>query len=271
MKHEPLEYGRYYHLYNHGVGNRDLFPIEENYEYFLELYVKYIVPIADTFAWALMKNHFHILLRLKDFEEVYPGIDLSGISPDRSGIKQQESPSRSGLRSNPDPTGLGDLSGLAVKDLSGIPPDRSGSNKKVPDDRSGSNKKVPPDRSGLQNVKPPSRHFSNFFNAYAKAINKQTGMDGSLFRRPMKRISINGESYLKYLLLYIHTNPVHHDICEFPEQYQWTSYNSFFTNQYSYLKWQEPLSWFEDKENFYYMHRKKIDHIRISKWLEIDD
>jgi len=276
MKHEPLEYGRYYHLYNHGVGNRDLFPIEENYEYFLELYVKYIVPIADTFAWALMRNHFHILLKLKDIEEVYPGIDLSGFQ-NLTGLRKDSDPTGLGdlsFQLSPDPTGLGDLSGLPVKDLSGIPPDRSGSNKKVPDDRSGL--RNIPDPTGLGNlsglsVKPPSRHFSNFFNAYAKAINKQSGMDGALFRRPMKRISINGESYLKYLLLYIHTNPVHHDICEFPEQYQWTSYNSFFTNQYSYLKWKEPLSWFEDKENFYYMHRKKIDHIRISKWLEITD
>ncbi|MCK9168230.1 MAG: hypothetical protein M0O94_06675 [Bacteroidales bacterium] len=248
MKHEPLEFGRYYHLYNHGVGNRDLFPIELNCEYFLELYVKYIVPIADTFAWALMKNHFHILLKLKDIEEVYPVVDLSGFQ------------NLTGLRKDSDPTGLGDLSGLNGKDLSGISPDRSGQNKKVPDDR-----------SGLQNVKPPSRHFSNFFNAYAKAINKQTGMDGSLFRRPMKRISITGESYLKYLLLYIHTNPVHHEICELPEQYKWTSYNAFFTNQYSFLKWEEPLKWFDDKENFLYMHKKKIDHIRISRWLEIDE
>ena len=159
----------------------------------------------------------------------------------------------------PDPTGFGNLSGLTVKDLSGITPDRSDPNKKVPDDR-----------SGLQNVKPPSRYFSNFFNAYAKAINKQTGENGSLFRRPMKRKTINGESYLKYLLLYIHNNPVHHDICEIPEQYQWTSYNCFFTSQYSFLKWEEAVMWFEDKDNFLYMHQKKIDDIRISKWLEIE-
>ena len=200
MKTEPLEFGRYYHIYNHGVGNRDIFPLDENCEYFLELYMKYIVPIADTFAWALMKNHFHILLRLKDVEDVYPGVDLSG-----------------------------------------------------------------------HQVKPPSRYFSNFFNAYAKAINKQTGMNGSLFRRPMKRKTIDGESYLKYLLLYIHTNPVHHDVCEFPEQFKWSSYNGYFSNQYSYLNWAEAVKWFDDKENMVYMHHKKIDDIRISKWLEIEE
>ncbi|MFA9388757.1 MAG: hypothetical protein ACERKD_03065 [Prolixibacteraceae bacterium] len=63
---EPLTYGNYYHIYNHGVANRDLFYTNDNYEYFLDLYNKYIDPIADTFAWVLMKNHFHLLVRIKD-------------------------------------------------------------------------------------------------------------------------------------------------------------------------------------------------------------
>jgi REP element-mobilizing transposase RayT len=41
------------------------------------LYEKYIDPIADTFAWVLMPNHFHLLIRLKDTDE----IDLTGLKP----------------------------------------------------------------------------------------------------------------------------------------------------------------------------------------------
>lgn len=46
----PLESDRYYHIYNRGINSCDLFIEEDNYTYFLNLYEKYIDPIADTFA-----------------------------------------------------------------------------------------------------------------------------------------------------------------------------------------------------------------------------
>ncbi len=63
---EPLEYGKFYHIYNHGVGGRDLFCEPDNFEYFLSLYDKYISPVAETYAWVLMPNHFHLLVRIKE-------------------------------------------------------------------------------------------------------------------------------------------------------------------------------------------------------------
>jgi len=66
QKLEPLTYGNYFHIYNHGVGNRDLFREPDNYEYFLDLYDEYISPIAETYAWVLMPNHFHLLVRIKE-------------------------------------------------------------------------------------------------------------------------------------------------------------------------------------------------------------
>ncbi len=65
MQHfEPLQPGHFYHIYNHGVGGQNLFRETDNYEYFLRLYDKHISPIADTFAWVLMPNHFHFLVRI---------------------------------------------------------------------------------------------------------------------------------------------------------------------------------------------------------------
>jgi REP element-mobilizing transposase RayT len=86
---ETLVYGQFYHIYNHGVGNRDLFIEPDNYEYFLSLWDKHISPIADTYAWALMKNHFHALVRIKeekDIEAAAPSNltgfeNLSGLKP----------------------------------------------------------------------------------------------------------------------------------------------------------------------------------------------
>ncbi len=63
---QQLGYGNFYHIYNHGVGKRNLFEMPENYEYFLALYDKYISAIAETYAWVLMPNHFHLLVRIKE-------------------------------------------------------------------------------------------------------------------------------------------------------------------------------------------------------------
>ncbi len=78
QKIEPIEYGRYYHIYNRGINGTDLFMTNDNYSWFMKLYFKYINPIADTYAWCLMKNHFHFLVRIKDEEEILPFKPLSG-------------------------------------------------------------------------------------------------------------------------------------------------------------------------------------------------
>lgn len=52
------------------VNSCDLFREKTNYECFLELYDKYISPVADTYAWVLMKNHFHLLVRIKEEAEI---------------------------------------------------------------------------------------------------------------------------------------------------------------------------------------------------------
>ena len=73
---EPIVYGRYYHIYNRGNNSCDIFFDNDNYIHFLNLYAKYIEPIAETFAWCLLKNHFHLLIRIKDEAEINPS-DLS--------------------------------------------------------------------------------------------------------------------------------------------------------------------------------------------------
>jgi len=67
---EPILHGNYYHIYNRGNNGIDIFLETENYYHFLRLYSKYIEPIAETFAWCLLKNHFHVLVRIKEKEEI---------------------------------------------------------------------------------------------------------------------------------------------------------------------------------------------------------
>lgn len=59
-----------YHIYNRANGSEQLFVSNENYRYFLKKYETYINPVANTFCYCLMPNHFHFLLRIKTEEEL---------------------------------------------------------------------------------------------------------------------------------------------------------------------------------------------------------
>jgi len=61
-----MELGQTYHIYNHSNGSEYLFRSDENYRYFLQQYVKFIHPLVDTYAYCLMGNHFHFLLKIKN-------------------------------------------------------------------------------------------------------------------------------------------------------------------------------------------------------------
>jgi REP element-mobilizing transposase RayT len=62
---EPLEPDFIYHIYNHAVGSDNLFRSDDNYNFFLKQFSKYILPFTDVFAYCLMPNHFHFALRIK--------------------------------------------------------------------------------------------------------------------------------------------------------------------------------------------------------------
>lgn len=72
----PLENGKYYNIYNRGINSDILFKENDNYAYFLKLYETHIDPIGETFAWCLMKNHFHFLIRIKEIEEIKAEIKI---------------------------------------------------------------------------------------------------------------------------------------------------------------------------------------------------
>ena len=179
MKYEKLEPGYYYHIYNQGNNRENIFFEEKNYDYFLNLFKKYIVPITETYAYCLLPNHFHFLLRIN--EEI--------------------------------------------------------------------------------SEKVCSQTFSNFFNAYAKAINKAYLRSGSLFKRKFSRIKIENEDYLKRLVLYIHTNAQHHGIIDNFENYPHSSYHAYIAETETVISKSYILKLFEDIENFMAAHKIKSDYL----------
>ncbi|WP_265428821.1 transposase [Chryseobacterium sp. YIM B08800] len=67
---ENFEFDSVYHIFSHVNGKELIFREETNYQFFLKQLDKYIIPIADIYAYYLLPNHFHLLLRFKNIEDI---------------------------------------------------------------------------------------------------------------------------------------------------------------------------------------------------------
>lgn len=188
----PLVSGNFYHLFNRGNNRDDIFYNEENYLYFLRLYKKHLTPIVKTFAYALLPNHYHFIVQIRELEDL----------PDAY---------------------------------------RNGANL--------------------------SRPFSNWQNAYAKAINKQQGRVSSLFEDRFERVQIKNDDRFTRLICYVHFNPEKHAYCNDFKNYRFTSYPAMLSNQPTSLEREEVLQWFGGKKAFVDIHldyRKEwVEHKKI--------
>ena len=52
-----LEQEKFYHIYNHAVGEELLFKSERNYLFFLDLTKRYLNDYVTFYAYCLMPNH----------------------------------------------------------------------------------------------------------------------------------------------------------------------------------------------------------------------
>ena len=66
MKTTLLEPGKYYHVYNRAKNGDPLFENEEAFRFFMKLYQAHICPIADTYAYCLLHDHLHLLIRIRE-------------------------------------------------------------------------------------------------------------------------------------------------------------------------------------------------------------
>ncbi len=73
-----------YHIYNRGVNSQTIFREPRNYEYFINLYVRHIQPVADTYAFCLLPNHFHLLVEVRELKN--ETVNLTGFKANLSGL-----------------------------------------------------------------------------------------------------------------------------------------------------------------------------------------
>ena len=71
-KKEEFVNGEYFHIYNHAVGDNLLFRKDDDYEYFLDKFVRSNSKYPSTVvAYCLMPNHFHFFIRQDGNEPIY--------------------------------------------------------------------------------------------------------------------------------------------------------------------------------------------------------
>ncbi|WP_157815883.1 hypothetical protein [Spirosoma pollinicola] len=66
----PLLEDCFYHIYNRGNNGDNLFFQHRNYRYFLQKYDYYLSPYLETYTFCLLPNHFHLLVRIKNFADL---------------------------------------------------------------------------------------------------------------------------------------------------------------------------------------------------------
>jgi len=239
---EPLIEGNFYHIYNRGIDSCDLFRNNDDYEYFIGLYDKFISPVADTYAWVLMRNHFHFLVRIKE-NIVYKYSNADRLRGDNN----------------------------ADRSIDAVRLDNTVRFEEVKWQTTNRSASAGPDSVESDSVKIPKPllHFSHLFNAYTKYINKRYNRHGSLFERSFKRKLIDNKNYLKQVILYIHNNPVHHGFCSHPVEYPWSSYLTCITTKPTKLQRKEVIDLFIDSVQFKKVHDEKFDFDSLGKWLEM--
>ena len=63
---EPLVAGNIYHLFNRGINGENIFKEKRNYYFFLDKYKEYCSDILETYAYSLLKNHFHLIVKVNE-------------------------------------------------------------------------------------------------------------------------------------------------------------------------------------------------------------
>ncbi len=104
-----------------------------------------------------------------------------------------------------------------------------------------------------------SQQFSNLFNSYTKAFNKMYSRMGSLFIPNFKREEITSDNYFTNIILYIHANPVHHGFVKSIVDWPWSSYQLIRDGSPSFIKGNEVIAWFGNRNEYEKIHLQPID------------
>lgn len=263
-----LESDKYYHIYNHANGFENVFHCNENYLFFLNKYRFHLLPFFDTYAYCLMPNHFHFLVRVKSREEMLESMEKILTTPTLPQTLPQTLP-KFETSVKLQEVKLQEVK-LEVKDL----PDFFRLEKIAPSSRIKTYGKFLRKYYQLANIPPSdyatsdlfigqliSRQLGDLFSSYTQAFNKQFKRMGGIFIKNFQRKEVDSTNYLINLITYINNNPVYHGFTNKAEGWPYSSYNDILNNRSDIVNCTTVIEWFKKLQNFINCHKTtpKID------------
>ena len=78
IREDILEADYFYHIFNRGINSNLVFLNTENMSFFLRKTEQYVLPFFEIYAYCLMPNHFHFILRPRSNFVISSEITASG-------------------------------------------------------------------------------------------------------------------------------------------------------------------------------------------------
>jgi len=221
---ESLKPDTSYHIYNHANGFENVFNERENYRFFLEKYLKYIGPVAETYSYCLMPNHFHLVVRMRKREVIEEIIRLNNFRKvERNFSKVNSSFSKVSFN-----FGKAETNGKA-------------------------------DITNEEIEKYLSKQFSNLFSSYTQSYNKYLKRMGSLFVKNFKREPLLEKQHFFNGIMYTHRNPIHHGFRTDYDDWEFSSYYDIVNGKSEWVEVDKLLKVFGGKEQFINMHSEYLN------------
>ena len=229
---ETLQPNTSYHIFNHANGFENVFREDENFRFFLEKYQQFIYPVAETYAYCLLPNHFHLVVRVRKREVIDELIRIKKVLPV---LSDNFSKSNNFSKVSFD-FGKVDTGKVVISDV--------------------------------EIEKFISKQFSNLFSCYAQSYNKMYERMGSLFIKNFRREPILDKEYFINSIIYTHRNPIHHGFCSNYYNWGYTSYGEIIEMKSKLVEVEKIIKIFESRDLFIEMHQRNLDKLIQTSELE---
>ncbi len=86
IRNLPIEPDKFYHIYNRGVNGEIIFKSDRNYSFFLSKIKDNLLPVCDIYAYCLLPNHFHFLIKVKSEVCLESLVKVSNLDKAKEGL-----------------------------------------------------------------------------------------------------------------------------------------------------------------------------------------
>ncbi|MBI1863279.1 transposase [Candidatus Microgenomates bacterium] len=106
-----------------------------------------------------------------------------------------------------------------------------------------------------------SKYIGDIQNSYSRYVNISRKRKGPLWQSRFRRVRVMSDAQLAHVTRYIHLNPVTSYLCEKPQDWIYSSYRHYITNDQFFLTYLRELS-FKTAKRYRHFVEDQIDYQR---------